>query len=110
MSEHTPGPWFVHNLPNHEQTGRMWPISANNDPGSALAYVGLQNQPNLANARLMAAAPELLDCARFFEEMLAVLNGESEHGEDGGLLVGDADTPAMLARVRAAIAKAEGKP
>lgn len=58
--QHTQGPWFVHQLPNHEQTGRMWPISANNDPGSALAYVGLEGQPNLANARLMAAAPELL--------------------------------------------------
>jgi hypothetical protein len=56
---HTPGPWFVHQIPGLEAEGKMYPISANADPASALAYVGLEHQPNLANARLIAAAPDL---------------------------------------------------
>lgn len=37
----------------------MYPISAKRDPATAIAYVGAQGEPNLANARLMAAAPTL---------------------------------------------------
>jgi hypothetical protein len=76
MSKHTPGPWFTdHNDPTRVckqfRSGRVV-----NETIAKTAYAWMTNAERLANARLIAAAPELL-------EALEVLlnNNESLVGE-----------------------------
>ena len=53
QTKHTPGPWVTSSLPN----GTEWTVSA--DDGDMLAdLTGCPNEK--ANARLIAAAPDLL--------------------------------------------------
>ncbi len=63
MSKHTPGPWFVdaeHAGLFEQDQARFW-INAS---GTHVAYVdGPRNDERTANARLIAAAPELLEFA-----------------------------------------------
>lgn len=89
-SAHTPGPW-VQNSANAEE------IIAPDDvqviariPG---AKTGLYNRAAPANARLIAAAPDLLEALRAAEDWL-----------DGWV-----SAEPQLAMIRAAIAKAEGR-
>ena len=74
MSKHTPGPWEVvrHRAPEQEYSGlkvhRVGPI----EKGAryAVAQVGLgrnRDPEDLANARLIAAAPEMLAALRAIE-------------------------------------------
>ena len=100
---HTPGPWFVHQIPGIEQAGKMYPISAHDDPMGAIAYVGAQGRPNLANAKLVAAAPDLLAALKKAAE------GYENAVEFG--FVAEGIRGAMVERMlewRALIAKAEG--
>ena len=61
MSKHTPGPWFI------SETGPKWSINVGNGGASNrhIAMVSCYQEfisdhtENLANARLIAAAPEL---------------------------------------------------
>jgi len=58
MSKHTPGPWSIGEHQKIISTG--WSIRIPSD-GSAIAYVLGERNPELqANARLIAAAPDLL--------------------------------------------------
>jgi len=90
MSKHTPGPWSV----QYETD-----IAAREDGVGPVdvAHVYMRTAPGRteANARLLAAAPELLEALKSMCEGFKPLK--------------DADFPA-LAKARAAIAKAEGKP
>ena len=92
---HTPGPWQVHrSLSNTNAT----PIRAN---GENLAWVcgkdSAADYPpdvTLANANLIAAAPEMLEAAKEVESMLRTMyNIEGPH----------------IRKLRAAISKAEGR-
>lgn len=92
MSEtkHTPGPWAViADGPTRvvaTDTSRPWRIAVVDSPSDADPDVD-------ANARLIAAAPELLAA---LEEVTSTCLDAGFHGSD-------------LARSRAAIAKAKGK-
>ena len=98
MSGHTPGPWRI--LPNYPGDGR-WNISTDNgvvekvivapDDGWNSSYTEFTERE--ANARLIAAAPELLAACLL---VLGHLNGST----------GEVDAVAIL---DAAIAKAEGR-
>jgi hypothetical protein len=101
MSKHTPGPWAKHNpsnptqtalivreLPNHKRTV-VAVIPDHLQFGNASVTDWLEME---SNARLVAAAPELLDALR------AML----ENWEYGGL------QPYPIAQARAAIIKAVG--
>lgn len=107
MNAHTPGPWEAGRNPKWD-AGRSngWVVRpAGEFPhGRWIADCGYPGEPEReANARLIAAAPEML-------EALKAAAGElfrcgiylSRHGQ-GATLVGLAETKA-----RAAIAKAEG--
>lgn len=86
MSKHTPGPWGYTMRGNYMRL--YMPCSLDGDV--ARGYVGE------ANARLIAAAPELLDaCMELMDE--AEMGGSSP-----------AEWDAIRARARAAIAKATG--
>lgn len=84
---HTPGPWFY-------DDSMPYRIAINSERAH-LATIPYLDRVSKANARLLAAAPELL--AKLIE-CEAVLAGEGGH--EGG---------SLLSEIRAAIAKAEGR-
>ena len=87
-TKHTPGPWKVYE-DSHSDAYEVMPDQC--DVGDTIAVYGRTRK---ANARLIAAAPDLL-------RALKVLTLEAGAG-----LIGDAD-PKALAQAREAIAKAE---
>jgi hypothetical protein len=109
MNKHTPGPWSIHKEP-----GSIWPlVMAGGPAGRIVANINPESCPDKssapshvvmpanANARLISAAPELLES---LGELVDAM-GRYECDVDG-------DVPAhhgrMMARARAAIAKASG--
>ena len=106
MSKHTPGPWFVAYNYGHmtgvraknEDIGR-WVAQAwcqTSQPTSADAHAR-QVEQNEANARLIAAAPELLEALQACEMRLTHL------AQDSHPVIEE------LKQARAAIAKATGE-
>lgn len=110
MSKHSPGPWTIGKVSHAEQHVDI--DSLNHDPfvgcdewrTMARTY-GTEGEEEigsivmLANARLIAAAPELLEALR---GMLAL---DEEHHQRGHC---DDDVCAEVRKARAAIAKATG--
>ena len=86
MNKHIPGPW---------QANKSFVWTAGHDPEGAVASVNAcwTEEAQKANARLIAAAPDLLEALRIITAIAATLPGTH------GLAVDNA---------RAAIAKAEG--
>lgn len=98
MGKHTPGPWVAHDGTQHG--GRRWgcwDVFADDKPGTYVAGVNRDNPDDEANARLIAAAPELLKAAERAERMLAEVTPANSY----------AGSP--LAELRTAIAKATGE-
>ena len=100
MNSHTPGPWTVHWGMAQGGEGHFIMDSRDLQQFSHIATVTFHDDENdtKANARLIAAAPELLEAC----QMLVALEDSGAH---------DADTRWKRARrdMRAAIAKAEGR-
>jgi hypothetical protein len=105
MSKHTPGPWY------HDKDGYIWRRPLNElyeyggrvagDKPVACAWIGWDGEgqtgyPLEANARLIAAAPEMLEALQMF---LA-------YNDQGGPI--SFDTDAMWAKARNVLAKIEG--
>lgn len=87
--KHTKGPWLVKG--NYIETQDEYPV--------ALIELGLGSiQKVQANARLIAAAPELLEALKNMYEMYRVL-ASKDHTQDDSLMF----------NARQAIRKAEGK-
>src|SRR5690606_2674260 len=108
MSAYTPGPWF------HDGNGNVWrrdPKDLYQNGGTVaddkpLATIhkgwhhdGAEGYPVEANARLIAAAPELLEA---LEDLASLAEAAMRE-------VGEYDIEAELADARAAIAKATGE-
>ena len=98
MSKHTPGPWRASELgvlSDKLTSYGNWYVCSLIDP---------DNEEHKANARLIAAAPELLES---LEDLLSNL-------DEMGLATMPGDTfenmRETVDRARAAIAKAEGRP
>lgn len=95
MSAHTPGPWVVSNK------GGMLNVSAPAS-GGALASLGIpKGEERFANARLIAAAPDLLAACEAVVSLLAVEGLKSPTVEVA--------RAAVRKELHAAIAKAVGK-
>lgn len=78
--KHTPGPWTVG--AHQKIISRGWSIRIPED-GSAIAYVLGEKNPELhANARLIAAAPELLEACKY------VVQYHRDHDSGEGELYG----------------------
>ena len=93
MTKHTPGPWY------HVNDFGIW--DAPNHPAQVIAEcdpADVRNAEAFANADLIAAAPDLLECAK----MLALVCAENA-------LENTPERAEILATARAAIAKAEGR-
>lgn len=110
-AKHTPGPWFA------DACGKIWRRNPQDlyeyggtvagDKPLAVAYLGWieegeQGFPLEANARLIAAAPELLAAAKNFDAYEKAV----EAGDDIDAMCIYAATSRMM---RAAIAKATGE-
>lgn len=94
MSAHTPGPWIVYaDIPS---TDPEWHIVTTENKLRVLANVHIEtgNAVDLANARLIAAAPELLEACKYFA---------------ADPMPDDWSIDEVGRRIRAAIAKAEGR-
>lgn len=111
MSKHTPGPWTVCTF-EVEQEGALyagrWHIDQDGDKGRPdIAVVSCTNgagaEQNAANARLIAAAPEMLEA--LISLMQPALQIEATKG---GYCI-FRFTPEQVAAALAAIAKAEGR-
>ncbi len=99
-AQHTPGPWKVGSRDERDYLGSMNPYSlyyieaSNHEVIAELDSCGVEHMPHLAaNARLIAAAPELLAMLK------RALAGLELAGSSGG----------TVEAIRAAIAKAEGR-
>lgn len=88
MSKHTPGPWNV-----QAQTGyshRVLPKAES-------------PEEHLANARLIAAAPQMLECLKYCQKWF------EKWAPTADMVDGKLGELPMLTAVKAAIAEAEGK-
>jgi hypothetical protein len=88
---HTPGPWAYHDKAAYGLAITTGNIAAQNI-ASVQAYVGLTHTQARANARLIAAAPDMFAALRAAEQQLDY--GQYDAAQD---------------ILRAAIAKAEGR-
>ena len=88
MAEHTPGPWEV--VPGLDDKARVFYVRTIDNDLHYIAQIGRFGENAPANARLIAAAPDLLAALE-----TAVASGKSWHG---------------ISSARAAIAKAKGEP
>ena len=87
-AKHTPGPWIAHGITiNHEQPGVEYPIATTtNSP--------IPTEEAYANARLIAAAPAMLEALR---AVAALANGQ-----------GRANLMEVAGQAQQIIAQAEG--
>ena len=112
MSEHTPGPWKAQGETISCATGYVAFATCNprtldetRDEGESWLDMRVRTSGDreelkmqvIANARLIAAAPEMLEALKMFLQF----------NDQGGPL--SFDTDAMWAQARAAIAKAKGE-
>jgi hypothetical protein len=69
-AKHTPGPWFIFGSVEHCVGGANTdPTTAAEHPTAGIAMCGMGRRlpdENAANARLIAAAPDLLEAAQAF--------------------------------------------
>lgn len=102
-AQHTPGPWFLHSdgtiRVQQERPGAYAEPLCYASPWREESYQGDDaTDETMANGRLMAAAPELLDALR---NLLGCgLANKIDHMDTGGQMA--------VSKVRAAIAKATG--
>lgn len=101
---HTAGPWEA------PRNGLDGAIYAPNAPKGTLwricdAVRGLSDEELSANARLIAAAPELLAAARVLAEGWF----QREHPDSPGVTITDSQMAEAAYDVRAAVAKVEGE-
>lgn len=91
MSKHTPGPWKA-----ITDNGKLWWIRTEDNLSSIASLIG--QKEIVQNARLIAAAPELLETLKDCLDDERIANGY-----DSGSLA-----PETIVKAKAAIAKAEG--
>jgi len=76
---HTQGPWTIEDCTPGESTGLCFAINSENN---VIARTTDGWKEAEANARLIAAAPELLEQCKLFEKVLTVMIMEGDSGAD----------------------------
>lgn len=115
---HTPGPWVIDTSRINDQGknfGGYWQIDAQFDAVACnqYCYASFNREQSIANARLIAAAPELLDVANDALDAMLTLDDGALGYADGPM---DAEGKGytypikdeLIAKLTAAIAKAKG--
>lgn len=107
--KHTPGPWKAWQPKPGDNSSRgpdfHWEV-ATDSPDRRQCVV--QCVYSEANARLIAASPDMIDALRFAEQFITALSRRDLDSELAGNETNDAARE-VLFQVQAAIAKAEGK-
>ena len=103
--KHTPGPWFL-SPDEHEDEpfNGAWNITVPNRTIASVAPYDFADDTNEANARLIAAAPEMLEALK---DALAYFSDREDADHNGRTFVGNEEMRLATA-LRAAIAKASG--
>lgn len=108
MSEakHTPGPWFygdwINNKPGeHDRAGWVEVWNIQDDGFKGFPFIACKHHDEIANARLIAAAPELLEA---LEECLELAR---DAVTDYVMKYGESWRPGELQSLRATVKKAE---
>ena len=104
MAEHTPGPWFTGSSPNH--ASRVYARRPSEGARQVAVcdceqheWLPRSREENRANARLIAAAPDLLAAC---EELLRLWdNPDAWTGHEG-------DMPVIDVTIRGLVARAKG--
>lgn len=96
---HTPGPWTAN--PARFVAGANGDVAIVNDHHSLIAVAYVRNGEEQANARLIAAAPDLLAACR-------AVAGMEQRARAGEYIDWTSNGNEAIQLVRAAIAKAEG--
>ncbi len=124
MRKHTPGPWGSMAGPSDDETIAWTPIQGKLEPAPGLTIGSPHNtepicrvfgymQPVVANARLIAAAPEMYEALILAQGELEGLPEELRErwkGYETGKRKRDIDlAQAAVDAIRAAISKAKGK-
>ena len=91
----TPGPWSIEDCTPGESTGLRFAI---NSKDNVIARTTDGWKEAQANARLIAAAPEMLEMCKLLEECMETIDGKDGY-----------DASYELAKVRAVLAKVEGE-
>jgi len=105
MEGHTEGPWTVQGKNIHHLLYDQ-PLAENN----IVATVPNENPESIANSLLIAAAPELLEACR--GALQRMIETEKETGKpmgEGMGYKGKMQKPVVAEKLRAAIARAEGR-
>lgn len=102
MEKHTPGPWWEE--PDSYQVPRIWARMSDGEACDVACTEGDGSIPfdeRRANARLIAAAPELLEACEFALLELSLKEGDK--------VLGASQWEEFKCKAKAAIAKAKGK-
>jgi len=102
--KHTPGPWKV-----AEHYGAFRVITASRPVALVLYDGGSEDREVMPNARLIAAAPELLAACKALVDNLIWASGSSDFAPDGIAREGWLKVEPSISQGMAAIAKAEGE-
>ncbi len=94
-TKHTPGPWTYEGCEIVTKIG-AWPVAATNE-------AGIKQPERLANARLIAAAPELAEALRGLFENCAIVHNRWGDG------CNQKEADAVIARARALLARIDGE-
>ena len=106
--KHTPAPWNYHPVPSDSFDGKTsyW-IDLSN--GAPIADVRTRpDEEHAANARLIAAAPELLEALSVSAELIRLVIAAGFDVQLESQYTPKGDTKAVLTLADAAIAKAKG--
>ena len=97
-TKHTPGPWIVKQVPQDRYVTDLH-VARQDNEGSYVAIIDkvFNSQSATANARLIAAAPEMLEALEKIKETLDIIKGGEFFAMNYELLL-----------VNRAIAKAKG--
>lgn len=115
-SAHTPGPWKAEYSDPAEGADVWWICAGEGNSEKELgSFVGgYPHDRHEANARLAAAAPELLEALKDLPNILAEIHREWDRGQKAGKLLIALMDPSLnyradITAIHAAIAKAEGR-
>lgn len=79
MSDHTPGPWVLHKRDDEDEATMVKHVGENNDMFVCVTNVNWRYpKENAANARLIAATPDLLEALK---DMIAEFSADEFGGE-----------------------------
>ena len=108
--KHTPGPWNVATNPGGPENQPAFPSvrdNTGNPHGQDIVCMPLGNSETVkANARLIAAAPEMLEA---LQEAIPALVDMRDEAKNAGAWVSEGIAEDALSAARAAVAKATGE-